>query len=358
MQFFSARSLDIQSADLLSPQLSLTRQTSSSQERVSHNGIQKEVHVVVKNTPFLLQLSLSRPILLHDSLYDFKHLALDVALLYDNDSCKLVNYVKTKPCDVKSVVNERGDQVSLNIKIKVLTSQHEDMFFRIRVRVLEPHSKQPLSSSFEVISSPIKVISKPKQLKKRRATKKRSLNDMLTETIQRIEQQQEMQQQSLEQLARTRKRQKREFKIPLPNSHTCWDGAPSPAFSVSSPPLPTGEDQFALSLNDFLAAYSQLATEEKSAKVRRVMRTCSSRDSDNLSEILQHSMNTKTCVHKKKPEDEENDGCDCGDCPYRLELQKIDEFYKDFLATEIPFRDVQLQMNFGGMQEFNLPQLV
>jgi len=104
-------------------QLTLIRQTSPAQEKVSKNGIQKNVHVVVKNTPFLLQIGLTSPLLLNSTVIDFKQLVLDIHLIYDNEFLKPVSFVKTKPCDFKSTVNERGDQVSINAKIKVLTSQ-------------------------------------------------------------------------------------------------------------------------------------------------------------------------------------------------------------------------------------------
>ena len=79
--------------------------------------------MVVKNTPFLLQIGLTSPLLLNSTVIDFKQLVLDIHLIYDNEFLKPVSFVKTKPCDFKSTVNERGDQVSINAKIKVLTSQ-------------------------------------------------------------------------------------------------------------------------------------------------------------------------------------------------------------------------------------------
>jgi hypothetical protein len=48
-------------AALEGPQLALVRQTSSVVERVSRNGLQKNVHVVVKACPFALHLALAQP---------------------------------------------------------------------------------------------------------------------------------------------------------------------------------------------------------------------------------------------------------------------------------------------------------
>ncbi len=53
------------------------------------------------------------------------------------------------------------------MKIKVLTSQHEDMFFRVVIQAVDPLSKEHL----DLVSNPIRVVSKPGQLLKRRKVK-------------------------------------------------------------------------------------------------------------------------------------------------------------------------------------------
>ncbi len=105
---------DSQQEHLPQSQLSIIQQTSTNEEKVSKNGVQKNIHVVIKNTPFQLQLALESEIGL-----TFKNLALEVNLVYDSESLKPVSYIKQKPLDFKPVVNEIGDQVSLTTKIKV-----------------------------------------------------------------------------------------------------------------------------------------------------------------------------------------------------------------------------------------------
>ncbi len=64
-----------------SPQIVLVRQSSPTQEKISKNGIQKNVHVVVKNTPFMVQIGLTSPIMLATSpglSLDFRNLLLEV----------------------------------------------------------------------------------------------------------------------------------------------------------------------------------------------------------------------------------------------------------------------------------------
>lgn len=353
-------------------QLTLIRQTSPQQEKVSKNGIQKNVHVVVKNTPFLLQIGLSSPLLLNSAVIDFKQLVLDIQLIYDNEFLKPVGFVKTKPCDLKSTVNERGDQVSVNAKIKVLTSQHEDMFFRIKVRALEPKTKREFNPPLEVISAPIKVISKPKQMKKRKATKRRSLNDMLVETVQRIESQQEAQQEALEQLIRSKKRKATElrsgkdFKTPhnfsssvanvgVPqhayttyanvsmntnNNNNSYSNTNNNSSSVSNwDPSVQAEEDLVEAIVQFFAAYEQLESGDRPSKIRRVMRSITTRETEQLSELFDDLTSARfdECTGEKEEKKKEypasQEGCNCLDCPHKAELEKIDEFYKDFLLT-------------------------
>jgi len=65
-------------------------------------------------------------------------------------------------------LDSSGIRASLEAKVKVLTSQHEDMLFRIRIQAVNLITKEVL----EVISYPIKVVSKLKLL----CTKKRKIS--------------------------------------------------------------------------------------------------------------------------------------------------------------------------------------
>jgi len=91
--------------------------------------------------------------------------------------------------------------VDIEVRLKVLSSQHEDMFFRVKFIALDPIGKQEVAASLMVLSAPIKVISKPEQLKKRRPSKKRTLNDALIDSLNRIERRQNDQQKLIDRLA-------------------------------------------------------------------------------------------------------------------------------------------------------------
>ncbi|KAL6062736.1 putative transcriptional regulator [Balamuthia mandrillaris] len=374
-------------------QLNLLRQTSQSQEQISKNGLLKNVYVVVKNTPFVLQLGLTSPLAVNGQYLDFHHLPLDVTLLYDNDTFKPVSFIKTKPVDCKPTVNEQGNQLWLNTKIKVLTSQHEDMFFRVRMRVLDPKTKRPLLPPLEVLSEPIKVISKPKQLKKRKPVKKRSLNDLLVETAQRIEAQQKAQHQQIEALLARRdlaaaqipslpldrplKRQKVFAKCPVSMELIQSSSSSSSTTARSSldttatqrrPPArssPTPQDQFLSAFVQFLSAFQSLHPEDKPAKIHRVAKTCSAKETEQLSELFRglcstpKSHHTSGCggakrslKHSKEGSllagSSGNDGgCSCSYCPHRLELQRIDAFYKDFVASDLGFLEYNTSSTTG-----------
>lgn len=109
------------------------------------------------------------------------------------------------PLEYKARVNESGTQVNAECRLKVLTSQLEDMYFVIKFIATDPMTRQPLSDNLICKSEPIKVISKPEQVRKRRKTtdKRRSINDILLESLSRIQKAQEEQQQQLDKLQDT-----------------------------------------------------------------------------------------------------------------------------------------------------------
>ncbi len=57
-----------------------------------------------------------------------------------------------------NVVNG-GRQVDIEVRLKVLSSQHEDMFFVVKFSALDPLTKREISPLLQTFSHPIKVIS-------------------------------------------------------------------------------------------------------------------------------------------------------------------------------------------------------
>lgn len=143
------------------PELSLLRQSSLHEEKVTKNGSTYNVHVVVKNSPFQVALALKSA--KGDS---FTQCAYDIRLVYDESADnKEVAFVKVKPVEYKPTINEMGDQISFDVKIKVLSSHHEDNFFRLKIEVWDPQNEA--FPKLMTMSAPIKVISKPLKHRKK-----------------------------------------------------------------------------------------------------------------------------------------------------------------------------------------------
>jgi len=130
---------------------SVTEQISIGSERMCFsNGVQKDVHFVAKTLPFTMECSFPFP------LVDCKFV---VGLYYDSDDQVIRTPVITpngKPLETKIFVNPNGTRVSVECRFNVLTSQHSEALFR--VKVVASLASSP-ATSMEVTSSPIWIVS-------------------------------------------------------------------------------------------------------------------------------------------------------------------------------------------------------
>eukprot|EP01117_Protostelium_nocturnum_P004017 TRINITY_DN1528_c0_g1_i3.p1 TRINITY_DN1528_c0_g1~~TRINITY_DN1528_c0_g1_i3.p1 ORF type:complete len:283 (+),score=83.69 TRINITY_DN1528_c0_g1_i3:124-972(+) len=122
-------------------------------DKFTRNGVEKELHIVAKVIPFIVHVS-TKGISLHEH-------PLGVKLIYDydneNEAHKEVGGHKMKLLEYIAHVASEGNKAKVEIKINALSSQHEGTYFRVAFSVANPHnSSQPL----QVISQPIKVVSK------------------------------------------------------------------------------------------------------------------------------------------------------------------------------------------------------
>jgi len=182
------------------PVMNVVKQDSLASEHISKSGTPKTVSIVVKNLAFHveLQANVSLTEIQSTLIYDFDQLT---------ENKIEVSYVKSEPMEAKVHILDAGEKADVELKIKVLTSQHEDMLFRVRFTAIDPISKVP---PFECFTSPIRVISKLTQLKKsmitispnvqpkRKSPVISSSNDFLVTSLVRLEQQQQKQSESLE----------------------------------------------------------------------------------------------------------------------------------------------------------------
>jgi len=127
----------------------------------------KKVHVVVKNTPFFVRIGFLQTGVGSDFKIDFRKLTLEAQLLYDCGEEKEVDFIKELPLEYITTFSESGDQIILEVKIKVLTSQLEDMLFILKVTAMDSLTKKNVYPHF--YSHPIRVVSKPPRLLKRKA---------------------------------------------------------------------------------------------------------------------------------------------------------------------------------------------
>jgi len=289
--------------------LVITEQTSLLEEKFSKNGVQKNVHVVVKNNPFIVTL------VVLDKHINFNQVATDIQLVYDCASLKEVDFVKLKPMDFKVKCNEEGDQLTVELRIKVLTSQLEDMFFRVKIALVDPHTQKEIPHCM-VLTHPIRVVSKPDQVKKKIKKRKRAPTDNLMDTLNRIEVQQKEQQRLLKRLCVADTR----------------DGSASgmrPLQTESAHDVPV--DAFHTAFVEFLAAFKQMTSvEDCSYKVNT-----SAQDAQIMCEILDLvRIELKKAGHSHTPDDYPPHPaqsasipcaepghcpqvCSCASCPYR-----------------------------------------
>ncbi|ELP95149.1 hypothetical protein EIN_428950 [Entamoeba invadens IP1] len=139
----------------MSGALFIEKQTSVMTEMVKG----EEILVVVKQCNFVLTISSTTLVL--------EGAEICCELLYDSPELKPVSFINQPPIKYKAL---QANEHSLNVecKLNVLSSQHEDHFFRVKVTVLI--ADKPIG---EVLSSPIRSISKLDPHKKEMLKKKK-----------------------------------------------------------------------------------------------------------------------------------------------------------------------------------------
>jgi len=97
----------------------------------------------------------------------------------------------------------------------------------------------------------------------------------------------------------------------------------------------TTSQDFECIFRDFLSIYSSLPPESKKRKMQHVVNTP---ESSQFKELLE------TCWSERMTHQSENEShceggtkiCDCVNCPYKMELGRIENFYEDIFALRGP----------------------
>jgi len=208
---------------------------------------------------------------------------LEAKLLYDfdkpEDSKMEVSYVKHQPLEYKVNISESGLKAIVEIKIKVLTSQHEDMLFRIRFSAVDPVT----NLEFQVFSEPIKVISKLTQLSKKKdpvlaKQSKRTSNDQIAISLEKLERQQYEHSRALEVIKNA---------LIDPHSHHSLTNS---SHLVSLSPLSHNSNpsiDFDVAFKNFIFALHRLPPEEKHDRIFNVIHSITPKDADRLFEFTE-----------------------------------------------------------------------
>ncbi|EDR21870.1 hypothetical protein, conserved [Entamoeba dispar SAW760] len=112
----------------------------------------KEIYIVVKQNNFVIQL--------HSESIQLTECEFKCVLIYDTPDKRIVPFVNASPIKYK-IHQLTTHSVSIESKLTVLSSQHEDMLFIVRIDIF--NNKQLITRLF---SAPIKVTSKLESKKK------------------------------------------------------------------------------------------------------------------------------------------------------------------------------------------------
>lgn len=376
-------------------------------EETNIAGVLQRTYTAVKNSPFNVQLGLDT-----SNIYDstnpneainfpvtpltLSHVKIDGILLFNHAEEKKVDFVKKKPMDFKVTTLENGMEANCEIKLKVLSSQLEDMLFRIRFRTLDVIRGQEICSHMITTSDPIKIISKPERTNKRQKNKgkKPTNNDIILSSLENIYQKQQEQFNHLQQLLSNVTGGKppgtpinssgggigvgvggavKRMRSELPNSSHSFDSSlfslpPSQNESVtkslslstqmgeqSSPFFTSLFDQpptkkqkidddrpldFETSFHDMMRAFENLSSERRSEQMEDFVRShrISSNQLTELHDMLSSGGLARPIgqtISQSNTNLMDMDGqqdCLCENCPFRKEVESRENFFQDVMS--------------------------
>jgi hypothetical protein len=148
------------------PQQQVQRLVVVSQECLAkqefHSSKQHEMlHVLVKNTPFNVELRLDNTGAMPNQRVTFNDVHIHVSLLYSHN-----NDVVPHPngdAVTFEVPESSADSLVLRTRIHALSSKHEKMNFRMRIALADRQTGQSLGEAYAAFTGAIKCVSKPDQ---------------------------------------------------------------------------------------------------------------------------------------------------------------------------------------------------
>eukprot|EP01090_Pellita_catalonica_P016005 TRINITY_DN446_c0_g1_i4.p1 TRINITY_DN446_c0_g1~~TRINITY_DN446_c0_g1_i4.p1 ORF type:complete len:319 (-),score=50.21 TRINITY_DN446_c0_g1_i4:260-1216(-) len=306
------------------PSLKIVTQESLEQEIVAKNGEQKRVHSVIKNQPFNLTLHLDNA----TKKLNLHSITLTAFLVYDTLDQKAVDFVRKAPmhydCTIKKNENGIADHMQVEVKLIVLSSQHEDMFFRVKF------SGEYNGGNYGAVTEAIRVVSKPAQLKRNKTRKrKRTANDKIVEALARIEAQQKSHQEFLGTLYQTITAPQSPSSLSAPSSPSAPEGiVEEPAQKRQKlSHNPSSEEDFQFHLRGLLKAFQSLP-QDKRANVAQ--QSISDIPKEDLNSLLNAFAAQPDLTKMMMPTEFQ-----CLETFPQTEISTGENFYQDFLMPNI-----------------------
>ena|SRR3990167_7446182 len=340
-------------------------------EQVPGTEEQRAVHVVVKNVPFNMKLGLQ-----HDGLgptLNLNHLMFEGKLLYSTKENKEVDYVSVKPVELRRFIKQEKDEIQLQLRIKVLSSHHENLCFVVKILALNPITGKEFHPLMTILSEPIRVISKPerkqpKPTAKKAAVPKKKIEERIKDSLKEIEEYQEQQQLIISQLRKTvethpvltggppaptsgrdiimndqstTSNNSQDLDISYnsfllaspfggnpqgtpsnnpPNSFDWLFGASQLNSSTNSAPtVDPNVAFFERSFKKFLFVYNTMTPDARHDQIRKFLRNSVQKDLEQIHEFIRILSETQI-KNSSAPKSE----CACDVCPYQTRLQQIE----------------------------------
>eukprot|EP00029_Vermamoeba_vermiformis_P012812 TRINITY_DN776_c0_g1_i2.p1 TRINITY_DN776_c0_g1~~TRINITY_DN776_c0_g1_i2.p1 ORF type:complete len:279 (+),score=90.87 TRINITY_DN776_c0_g1_i2:184-1020(+) len=275
---------------------------------------------------------------------------MEASLLYDSEERKPVPYLQKLPLEYFTHLNATGTEVTIEFRVKILTSQYEGSLFLLKIDAI--NSKGTVTA----ISEPIKVVSKPEQIRRLKSNTPQVKAESLApaKKRRRVSDEDSVDTSStdvMEMLHAIRETQLRQMELMQHNlsmreqQEVCYSSEdfspldlPSDSMEVIDKPAPA-----TLSLEQafqqLIAAYNATDASERPSKIRRLIET----DGDIASSLVAVATDLSSALPNtplvKSDQQTESGQCQCAGCPFKKNIEQIDTFYSEFFSN--PFENVE-----------------
>eukprot|EP01133_Synstelium_polycarpum_P013900 gene13900-16400_t len=330
--------------------IEISEQECISVESVILNNRNSNVHIVVKNTSFVLKIRS-----LDLNVINFSNSHVKAGLYYANEPMKEVSFIQTPPITYVGSSCQDGEIFSMDIKISILSSQHQGNLFYVMLNVTDAKNT---TAGHVYLSHPIRVVSKVDHIKKDPnggCEKKQTFIDILTERLNTLENIHVAQSSLLSVMLKQRGLPTSEYVYseldPIDiSSISASSSPPSSPFVLSEsskrprikPPAPhrpsnrNTAEKFLESFNKVIRVYKEECSNDKKLNLTQLIETLSEDERAILSDLLDSftfddpavksqssSTNSSFNLSSFNHEEEGAETCQCEKCPYRKQAEQL-----------------------------------